>query len=107
MGYIHDGQCITYNGPDVRFTSHEICFFCTGDGAGYTGSAPNAAVLIYDATNRKPLSRSGYPGSVYAHQGWLSPDRGTFFLGDEGDEDETGDRTKTHAFDVRSQTLYV
>jgi len=27
-GYVHDAQCIIYNGPDTRFTGKEICLCC-------------------------------------------------------------------------------
>lgn len=25
-GYVHDAQCLTYNGPDGRFVGHDICY---------------------------------------------------------------------------------
>ena len=25
-GYVHDAQCLTYNGPDGRFHGHDICY---------------------------------------------------------------------------------
>lgn len=61
-GYIHDGQCITYTGPDNRFTGHEICFFSTGEGIGYAGADPGAALMIYDTSTATKLSRTGYTG---------------------------------------------
>ena len=54
-------------------------------------------MTIVDVTNKAAptqLSREGYPGAGYTHQGWLSEDRQYFFLNDEFDADWT------HTFDV-------
>jgi choice-of-anchor B domain-containing protein len=77
-GYTHDAQCVTYKGPDTRFTGREICF----------NSSENA-LGIADVTDKKapkPIASAAYPNVSYAHQGWLSDDQKYFYLDDEGDE---------------------
>jgi choice-of-anchor B domain-containing protein len=92
-GYTHDAQCVTYKGPDSRFTGREICF-----------NASETAVGIADVTDKKnprPVAVAAYPNTAYAHQGWLSEDQRYFFLDDEGDElSGTVPRTRTIIWDV-------
>lgn len=87
--YSHDIQCVTYSGPDTRYTGNEICF-----------SSNEAALVLYDATdptNPEVLAEVKYLDlpffdedrgvpNYYTHQGWLSEDQRYFFLGDELDE---------------------
>lgn len=89
LAYNHDVQCVTYHGPDTRFTGNEICI-----------GSNEAEMVIYDAsdaTNPVRLSSVGYLDlpwfdeergvpNYYTHQGWLSEDHAHFFLGDELDE---------------------
>lgn len=80
-GYTHDAQCITYDGPDTRYTDREICF-----------GANETALSISDVTDRQnpvALSNASYPGVAYAHQGWLTEDRSYFYQNDELDERAT------------------
>ena len=91
-GYTHDTQCVTYRGPDDRFTGREVCFSSNED-----------AVTIVDVTDkRRPvtLSRASYEGAEYTHQGWLTEDQRFFLLGDELDEQRAGVPTTTYIFDV-------
>jgi choice-of-anchor B domain-containing protein len=77
-GYTHDSQCVTYKGPDLRFTGREICF-----------NSSETAVGITDVTDKqapKPLAVAAYPNVAYTHQGWLSEDQRYFYVNDEGDE---------------------
>jgi choice-of-anchor B domain-containing protein len=77
-GYTHDSQCVTYKGPDARYTGREICF-----------NSSETAVGITDVTDKqapKPLSVAAYPNVAYTHQGWLSEDQKYFYVNDEGDE---------------------
>ena len=58
-GYVHDGECVIYHGPDTRYTGNEICF-------GYNENS----FTIYDVTNKnnpQVISRSTY-ASQYTHQ---------------------------------------
>jgi choice-of-anchor B domain-containing protein len=94
-GYIHDAQCVVYTGPDTRYTGREICF-------GFNENT----MTIYDVTdkaNPEILSREGYSGSAYTHQGWLNADMTSVLLNDELDEQRgTTDnrRTRTYVWDV-------
>ncbi|HEX5633842.1 MAG TPA: choice-of-anchor B family protein, partial [Gemmatimonadales bacterium] len=77
-GYTHDTQCVTYKGPDTRYTGREICF-----------NSSETAVGIADVTDKaspKALSTASYPNVAYTHQGWLSEDHKYFYVDDEGDE---------------------
>jgi choice-of-anchor B domain-containing protein len=64
-GYVHDAQCVTYNGPDRRFRGRNICI-------GYNEDT----MTVYDSTKKdgnpasEVISRLSYPGATYCHQGW-------------------------------------
>ncbi len=91
--YVHDVECIVYDGPDRDYAGREICF----------GSNENV-VAIYDVTDRANpvvISLTGYPSAAYTHQGSLTPDRRYFLFGDELDESTgTVDNTTTYVMDV-------
>ncbi len=93
-GSSHDSQCVTYAGPDDRYTGHEICFSSNG-----------TALSIGDVTDKRNpvvLSRGEYPNTAYSHQGWLSPDHRYFYLNDELDEfSGLVSGTRTLIFDVQ------
>ncbi|KHO02116.1 regulatory P domain-containing protein [Metarhizium album ARSEF 1941] len=78
-GYVHDAQCLTYNGPDAAHRGKEICF-------GYNEDS----LTIYDLSTRSApriLSRTPYQGATYTHQGWTTgPDHRYLLLDDELDE---------------------
>ena len=77
-GYTHETQCVVYEGPDTLYRDREICFNSNED-----------TLTIVDATDKlEPvqLSRTGYGGSAYTHQGWLTEDQRFFLVNDEGDE---------------------
>jgi choice-of-anchor B domain-containing protein len=87
--YVHDVECVIYQGPDADYTDREICF----------GSNENV-VAIYDVTDRanpRVVSLREYPTAAYTHQGWLTEDQRYFLFGDELDEqDGTVDNTTTY-----------
>ncbi len=87
-GYTHDAQVVNYNGPDTNYTGREIAFNLNEDTL--------TIVDVTDKSNPSQLSRNGYPGAQYTHQGWLSDDGHYFFFNDEGDN------KWTHIFDVTS-----
>lgn len=92
-GYIHDTQCVIYNGPDERYVGQEICF-----------SSAELTFLIHnvsDKINPFTISNTHYEEAVYSHQGWLTEDQAYFFMNDEGDERATGNNTRTLVWDVR------
>ncbi len=91
-GYTHDAQCVIYDGPDAAYQGREICFNSNED-----------TLTIVDVTNKKDpvqISRTSYTGSAYTHQGWLTEDHAYFLLGDELDEQSSGDDTTTYIWDV-------
>ena len=95
---IHDTQCVTYLGPDPDHAGSEICFSSSRD--PFSNDAPQ--LDITDVTNAATvnISRTKYPQSGFAHQGWLTVDHRFFLLGDESDETSFSVPTRTHVFDV-------
>ncbi|MFQ5349787.1 MAG: choice-of-anchor B family protein, partial [Thermoanaerobaculia bacterium] len=61
-------------------------------------------LTIVDVTDKElpvQISRTGYPGVGYTHQGWLTGNQ-RFFLGDdELDEAERGHNTRTYVWDLK------
>ncbi|TYA70136.1 choice-of-anchor B family protein [Seonamhaeicola marinus] len=91
LGYSHDAQVVTYNGPDSDYTGQEI----------FIGSNEDEVVIVNvtDKTNPTIISRITYTNVRYAHQGWFTSDMKYFILGDELDELRIGIDTKTIVFD--------
>lgn len=101
VGYIHDTQCVIYEGPDVAYQGREICF---NSNAEETEDGMENTVTITDVTNKsnpETLSRMFYDKDGYSHQGWLTPDQSYFLHGDELDEANRGINTTTRIWDVR------
>ena len=91
--YVHDVECVNYDGPDADYAGREICF----------GSNENV-VTIYDVTDKsapRVISTTGYPTASYTHQGALTADRKFFLFGDELDEQQKGLNTTTYILDVK------
>lgn len=91
-GYTHDAQCVIYNGPDTDYQGKELCFNSNED-----------TLTIVDVTNKRApvqISRTSYSGSSYTHQGWLTEDHAYFLLGDELDEQVSGDDTTTYIWNL-------
>jgi len=77
-GYVHDAQCVNYQGPDQKYVGKEVCF-CYNE----------ESLTIVDVTDKddmKMISRKEYQGSQYTHQGWLLPNGRYLLLNDELDE---------------------
>lgn len=94
--YTHDSQCVTYHGPDTRYTNHEICF-----------DSNQTKLSILDVTNKSnlvELARPGYVNTGYVHQGWLTPDQSYFVLDDELDEMDYHHSAYTYIWDMRDLT---
>lgn len=92
-GYTHDAQCVTYNGPDGRFSGREICFAYNED-----------SITIVDVTNKQVprlLSKTVYSNNQYTHQGWLlDENQSILIMNDELDEYKAGLNTTSYIFDV-------
>lgn len=79
-GYVHDAQCVIYDGPDARYVGREICFNYNEDTI--------TIVDVSDKANMKMLSRVTYFDAQYTHQGWLTKDMRFLVSNDELDEME-------------------
>lgn len=93
VGYMHDAQCVNYDGPDSEHSGKELCF----------GSA-EGAVVISDVTDKNNPTTIGFSGATemqYSHQGWLTEDHSYFLMNDEIDESNLQRNTKTYIWDVR------
>jgi choice-of-anchor B domain-containing protein len=93
-GYVHDTQCVVYDGPDGRFTGRELCFGSNAD--------TFSIVDVTDKANPVQLAVSDYEGRAFTHQGWLTEDKSYFLMGDEADELRRGVNTSTYIWDVRT-----
>lgn len=92
-GYSHDVQCVNYDGPDEDHTAKEICFAANED-----------TLTIVDVTAKDlpvQISRTGYDGVGYTHQGWLSGNHRFFLSDDESDETGRGHNTRTYIWDLK------
>ena len=89
--YSHDGQVVTYNGPDTDYVGHEI----------YVGSNEDEVIIadITDKNNPVSISTIGYSNTAYTHQGWFTDDHKYFIVGDEIDEIDYGFNTRALVFD--------
>jgi choice-of-anchor B domain-containing protein len=91
-GYTHETQCVVYAGPDTIYRDREVCFNSNED-----------TLTVVDASDKLEqvqLSRTGYGGSAYTHQGWLTEDQRFFLVNDEGDEIAFRHPTRTWIWDV-------
>jgi choice-of-anchor B domain-containing protein len=91
-GYVHDALCVVYAGPDAAHVGQEICF----------NSDEDTLTLVDVSVKSAPvqISRTGYPGSGYTHQGWLTEDQRYFLHDDELDEVNYGGNTRTYVWDM-------
>jgi len=92
--YVHDTQCVIYQGPDADHQGREICF-----------NAAEDKVAIVDVTDKplgiRTIATIDYDGVAYAHQGWLTEDQRYLLTNDELDEQaDPGSRTRTMVLDV-------
>lgn len=97
-GYTHDGQIVTYTGPDTDYTGRDIL-------VGSNGSfGSNNKLVFLDVTNKSNpvlISELSYDNPGYTHQGWFTEDQKYFLLGDELDEMDFGFNSKTLVLDVQ------
>jgi len=90
-GYTHDAQVVTYDGPDTDHTGKEILI----------GSNETKVVVIdvTDPLNPSKISEVTYSNTAYTHQGWFTDDKNYFLVGDEEDEQNFGNNSRTIIFD--------
>jgi len=93
-GYAHDAECVIYRGPDAAYQGKEICFSYNEDTL--------TIVDVSSPANPTLISKLGYSGSIYTHQGWLDERQEFAYMNDEYDEPDTGVNTTTYVLDVRS-----
>ncbi len=91
-GYSHDVQVISYTGPGIDHTGKEIL----------VGSNENEIVIadVSDKANPTILATISYSNIGYTHQGWFTEDLNYFIVGDELDERDFGNNTRTLVFDL-------
>lgn len=91
LGYIHDTQCLVYNGPDSEHIGKEVCI-----------SASEEGFTITDVTNKaNPATLSHIQATnTYAHQGWFTEDFRHYLMNDELDESRNGVSTTTYIWNV-------
>ena len=81
-----------YNGPDTQYVGQEICFCFNGDFI--------AIVDVTDKSNIIRISKTEYTNHEFTHQGWLSSDMTHIVWGDEMDEKNNYDKTRTLILDI-------
>jgi choice-of-anchor B domain-containing protein len=97
-GYTHDAQVVTYSGPDPDYQGKQILIASNGN----FGSNNFVVFLdVTDGANPTFISNITYNVPGYTHQGWLSEDQRYFILGDEIDEMDSGNNTRTIIFNVQ------
>ena len=89
--YSHDAQVVIYSGPDNDYTGQEI----------FVGSNENEVVIVdvTDKANPVHISSINYSNLGFVHQGWFTEDFVYFVVGDELDELNLGNATRTLFFD--------
>jgi len=101
-GYTHDAQCVIYSGPDAAYQGKEICFAYNEDTITIVDVSRGAGGAWKEPTQ---ISKLGYEGSRYTHQGWLDESHSFAYMNDELDEGSccTGNTyTKTYIVNVTS-----
>lgn len=108
LGYTHDAQVVTYNGPDnspdpntttiPTYIGREII---VGSNGSFSSNDKLVFIDVTDKSNPFVISEVAYPSPGYAHQGWFTDDHRYFIMGDETDEQSYGMNSRTLVFDVQ------
>lgn len=90
-GYVHDSQCVVYEGPDAEHHGKLICVNAVANFFGFSPEGIDNAVSIVDITDPLAPEALGFTpydgrGDGYSHQGWLTEDQSVFIHNDELDE---------------------
>ena len=91
-GYIHDTQCVIYDGPDTDHQGEELCFSSSETSFTITN--------VEDKQQAFTIFNGSYSGNHYSHQGWLTEDHKYFFMNDELDERLAHTNTRTYVWDI-------
>lgn len=93
-GYVHDAQCVVYDGPDQEYQGREICI---GSNETHVSVAD-----VTDKDNPEAITKVSYPDHAYIHQGWFTEDQRYFYQNDELDEIQgKADQTRTLVWDMK------
>ena len=97
-GYVHDVQCVIYNGPDTAYVGKEICFGSNETAVWIT----DVSSKTNDNSGSKTIALGSYD-DYYTHQGWLTEDHKYLIVNDELDESSSSsiNRTRTLIWDVQ------
>ncbi|MEC7822173.1 MAG: choice-of-anchor B family protein [Candidatus Neomarinimicrobiota bacterium] len=95
-GYVHDVQCVVYNGPDTEHVGKEICV-----GSNETNVwVADLSTKSDDSSGAKTIGLGSYD-DYYTHQGWLTEDHRYFIQNDELDENNGAvNSTRTLIWDL-------
>ena len=95
-GYVHDVQCVVYNGPDTEHIGKEICV-----GSNETNVwVADLSTKSDDSSGAKTIGLGSYD-DYYTHQGWLTEDHRYFIQNDELDENNGAvNNTRTLIWDL-------
>ena len=95
-GYVHDVQCVVYNGPDTEHVGKEICV-----GSNETNVwVADLSTKSDDSSGAKTIGL-GSCDDYYTHQGWLTEDHRYFIQNDELDENNGAvNSTRTLIWDL-------
>ena len=88
---------MTYAGPDTDYQGRRNIFGSNSDGG------ENNQVVVVDVTDKSAprlISSISYGNGGYTHQGWIDEAHHYFYLGDELDEINYGNQTRTLVFDM-------
>ncbi|KAJ7157447.1 hypothetical protein C8R46DRAFT_909562 [Mycena filopes] len=100
-GYVHDAQCLVYQGPHTEYVGIDVCYAFNED-----------SFTIYNVTDTSDpliISTTPYYGVSYSHQGWVVDERNQEYLLLDDELDEVYQRgwannshTVTYIWDIKN-----
>lgn len=97
-GYTHDAHIFNYQGADPDHQGREIYL-----GSNSQGNMQNNRLVIVDVTDKDNptlIAEIEYNNHGYTHQVWMDETHHFAYLGDELDENNFGNNTRTFVFDL-------
>lgn len=91
-GYVHDAECVVYEGPDAAYAGREVCLLFAEEEI--------SIVDVTDAANPETINVIEYDFDAYTHQGWFSADFRYIIANDELDETDMAEVTATRTLVV-------